>query len=402
MEHSYDRHEHSFPHLYTPHPSLSNLPFRLPALHWAQPLTAMSWDPPSGYIHNCCTSDSDWLEDEKGYYPWQIWMKSGFEYCEMWGVVSGTETHLAPGLQLGGDIWDKKDRLTKVILSKSVKSELIIKITGATTSHEAWNLLETEYSQTGSGSLMLWFRRLTRQLSPSGDVLAHVSGFQEAIQHLTNANFQIPSYIAAAILLSMLLSDPRDPTSWNDFVLAIKIDLTTTTLLSVISGILKEKRRLTEDDQATSHKHETAYTALEHKAHAQGKKLCMNCTCEGHWSWDCYSSGSVKEHEHPCKSNRSRGKKRKGKEKANHIDDGRDGGSNNETSNHVWLEECLMTTDFSNYLMSDKLSAPSYSITNPRMADSPIVLTGFRAWRQLLLTLVHPPTFTPNATTSHH
>ena len=117
-----------------------------------------------------------------------------------------------------------------------------------------------------------------------GDILAHVSGFQEAIQHLTNANFQILSYITAAILLSILLSDPGDPASWNNFVLGIKIDLTTTTLLSVISGILEEKQWLTEDNQATSHKHETAYAALEHKAHAQGKMFCMNCTHEGHWS----------------------------------------------------------------------------------------------------------------------
>ena len=39
-------------------------------------------------------------------------------------------------------------------------------------------------------------------------------------------------------------------------------------------------------------------------------------------------------------------------EKANHIDDSEDGGSNDETSNHVRLEECLMTTNFSDYLMS--------------------------------------------------
>ena len=202
----------------------------------------------------------------------------------MWGVVSGTKTHPAPGLQLGSDMWDKKDRLVKVILSKSVKSELIIKIAGAMTSHEAWNLLETEYSQTGSGSLVLWFRQLTRQLSPGGDILVHVSGFQEAIRHLANANFQILSYIAAAILLSTLLSDPGDPASWNNFVSGIKIDLTNTTLSSVISGILEEKWWLTEDDKATSHKHETAYVALEHKAHAQGKKFCTNCAREGHWS----------------------------------------------------------------------------------------------------------------------
>ena len=111
-----------------------------------------------GYIHNFCTSDSDWLEDEKGYYPWQIQMKSRFEYCEMWGVISGTETQPLAGLQLSGDIWDKKDRLARVILGESVKLELVIKIAGTSTPKEAWTLLETEHSQTGSGSLRLWFR----------------------------------------------------------------------------------------------------------------------------------------------------------------------------------------------------------------------------------------------------
>ena len=159
----------------------------------------------------------------------------------MWGVVSGMETQPLVGLQLGGDIWDKKDRLARVILGKSVKSELVIKIAGAMTSKEAWTLLETEYSQTGLGSLMLWFRQLTRQLNPSGDISAHVSGFQEAIHHLANANFQIPSYIAAAILLSTLPSDPNDPASWNNHVSGIKINKNITTLSSTIAGILKEK-----------------------------------------------------------------------------------------------------------------------------------------------------------------
>ena len=216
-------------------------------------------------------------EDEKGYYPWQIWMKSGFKYCEMWGVVSGTETQLLVGLQLGRDIWDKKDRLAKVILSKSVKSELVIKIAGTMTLKEAWTLLKTKYSQTRSGSLMLWFRQLTRQLNPSGDVLAHVSSFQEAICHLANANFQIPLYIAATILLSTLLSDPNDPASWNNHVSGIKIDKNITTLSSVMAGILDEKSRLTEDDQAALQKQETAFAVLEHKAHASGMKFCTNC-----------------------------------------------------------------------------------------------------------------------------
>ena len=92
-----------------------------------------------------------------------------------------------------------------------------------------------------SSSLMLWFRRLTRQLSPGGDVSVHISNFQEAIHHLANANFQIPSYIATAILLSTLLSNPGDPSSWNNHVSGVKIDKLTTTLSSVIAGILEEK-----------------------------------------------------------------------------------------------------------------------------------------------------------------
>src|SRR5882762_11788077 len=44
----------------------------------------------------------------------------------------------------------------------------------------------SEYNQTGSGSIMLWFRQLTKQLSSGGDISTHVTGFQEAIRYLTN------------------------------------------------------------------------------------------------------------------------------------------------------------------------------------------------------------------------
>ena len=87
---------------------------------------------------------------------------------------------------------------------------------------------------------MLWFRQLTRQLTPGGNVSAHVSGFQEAICHLANADFQIPLYIGAAILLSALPSDPHDSVSWNNNVSGVKIDKLTITLSSVIAGILKK------------------------------------------------------------------------------------------------------------------------------------------------------------------
>ena len=190
--------------------------------------------------------------------------------------------------------------------------------------------------------------------------MAHVSGFQEAIRHLANADFQIPSYIAATILLSTLPSDPNDPTSWNNHVSGIKIDKNVTTLSSVIARILEEKCHLTEDNQAASQKQETAFAALEHKAHTSRKKFCTNCMRDGHWSCDCYGPGGAKEHEHPCKGNWGKGKRKKGKEKANNIEDGGEGDSNNKTLNHVQFDEHIMTTDFSDYTMSTKCLAGSY------------------------------------------
>ena len=81
---------------------------------------------------------------------------------------------------------------------------------------------------------------------------------------------------------------------------------------------------------------------------------------DGHWLRDCYGPGGAKEHEHPRKGNWGKGKRKKGKEKANNIEDGGEGDSNNKTSNHVQFDEHLMTTDFSDYTMSTKCLAGSY------------------------------------------
>ena len=280
----------------------------------------------------------------------------------MWGVVPSMETWLLMGLQLGRDIWDKKDQLARVILSKSAKSELVIKIAGTMTLKEAWTLLETEYSQTGSGSLILWFRQLTRQLSPGGDVLAHVSGFQEAIHHHTNADFQIPSYIITAIYLSMLPSDPNNSASWNNHVSGVKINKNVTTFSSVIARILEEKCHLTEDNWVALQKQETMFTALEHKACTSRKKFCMNCMWDNHCSHDCYGPGGVKEHEHPCKGN-------------------------------VQLKEHIMTTDFSNYTTSTKCPA-GFHFT-PQLVEDSAYSTHKSLSSPTAIIDSHPPTYTP-------
>src|ERR1700683_3948387 len=142
------------------------------------------------------------------------------------------------------------------MIMQCVKANLVIKVAHTKCVKESWDVFATEFSQTGSGSIMLCFRRLTKQLPSSSDISAHVTGFQEAICYLVNTEFNIPGYIAAAILLSTLPSDPRDPHSWNQHVTSVKIDKNTTTLSSVINGILKEKCHLTKDNSTDAQKQE--------------------------------------------------------------------------------------------------------------------------------------------------
>src|ERR1700677_3299154 len=117
-------------------------------------------------------------------------------------------------------------------------------------------------------------------------------GFQEAICYLANAEFNIPGYIAAAILLSTLPSDPRDPHSWNQHIASVKIDKDTTTLSSVVKGILEEKRRLTEDDKTDAQKQESALATFQQNTHKHGVLFCRNYQMEGHDTSECCSVGT--------------------------------------------------------------------------------------------------------------
>lgn len=189
------------------------------------------WDLPTSAAHIFPKHDVDRLENEAGYYPWSLQMKNVFSTAEMWGVVSGTET------KPGNDVfnseahtnWESKDDMAKALITQCIKSDLIIKVTHA-------------------GLIMLWFRQLTKQMPAGSNVTAHCTNFQEAICYLANAEFEILSYIVAAILLSTLPSGPSGPQSWNNHVTGVKIEKTTTTLPSVINGILKEKCRLTDGE----------------------------------------------------------------------------------------------------------------------------------------------------------
>ncbi|KIM75286.1 hypothetical protein PILCRDRAFT_13702 [Piloderma croceum F 1598] len=152
------------------------------------------------------------------------------------------------------------------MITQWVKSDLVIKVAHAKCAKESWDVFASEFSQTGSGSIILWFRDLTKHLPTSSDVSAHVTSFWEAICYLANTEFEIPGYIAAAILLSTLPSDPQDPASWNNHVAGVKINKSTATLSSVINSILEEKSCLTEDDKTNMQKQEQALATLEQAA----------------------------------------------------------------------------------------------------------------------------------------
>ena len=238
-----------------------------------------------------------------------------------------------------------------------------------------WDLqqiLTAEFGQAGSGSLMLWFHHLTKQLPPSGNVPTHVTSIQEAVHHLVNAEFKIPNYVTATILLLTLPSDLNEPGNWNNFVFGIKIDKVMTTLSSVTSAILKEKHQLTEDEHTDSHKKETALTTLESDAWACRKLFCQNCQQEGHETHSCYSPGEAKEGQGP-KHNKKKTRGRKGKEKAYNTKDGEDGGSDHDKSlNHVTVKCCLRTnfSNYSEYIQSDKLLTTSIKYHSHLAEDS--------------------------------
>src|SRR5882724_4329012 len=328
-----------------------------------------TWDMPTSYAAIFPKAESDRLENEENYYVWSVRMKNVFESCEMMGVVNGSET-IPPDDSANivkHRIWKKKDNLAKAMITQCMKSDLVIKVAHAKGAKESWDVFASEFSQTGSGSIMLWFRHLTKQVPTGSDISAHVTSFQEAICYLANAEFKIPGYIAAAILLSTLPSDPQDPASWNNHVAGVKIDKSITTLSSVINGILEEKRRLTEDDKTDAQKQEQALATLEQAARNRGKPYCRNHKREGHTTEDCRGVGVSKEQQRSTKK-KSRGKK-KGKEKAHNTTDGGggDSGSEDEGSHLVKFEKCLTTNinNFSNYSLFDgnSLSSPN----NPKV-----------------------------------
>jgi hypothetical protein len=168
-------------------------------------MSTETWDLPTSSTAIFPKPEGDQLENKENCYVWLVQMHNVFESCEMMGVADGSKTcppddtaHIVKN-----HIWKKKNNLAKAMITQCVKADLVIKAAHAKHAKESWDLFTSEFSQTDSGLIMLWFRRLTKWLPSGGDVSAQVTSFQEAIRYLVNTEFEIPGYIAATILLHL-------------------------------------------------------------------------------------------------------------------------------------------------------------------------------------------------------
>ena len=103
-----------------------------------------------------------------------------FEVCELTDIVDGVEPEPSPGA--AREVWKKKNSVAKSFLLKSVSKDIIPRIVHYEKVSEIWEYLKMEYSQTGSGSVMMWFHSLTEHLSSNDEIPDHINHFQEAIQ----------------------------------------------------------------------------------------------------------------------------------------------------------------------------------------------------------------------------
>ncbi|KAJ3479112.1 hypothetical protein NLI96_g9298 [Meripilus lineatus] len=311
------------------------------AVATAATTTTPTWTMSSGSSIFFPSSESEKLASEQDYFVWSVKMKKAFSTVGLLEVVDGTTPK--PTEDDKGDLalWMMKDTAAMALLFKCVSKELVVTLARCDTAHDAWMNLETELSQTGSGSIILWFRTLVRAFNHGEDLATHVTNFTTARNHLAQADFPIPEFISAAILLSTLPADPADSNSYNNFVAGIKIDKKTTTLSSTINLVLEEKRR--RHNASDTSNSEVALAAMERAARASGKRFCRNCRRDNHNTANCWATGGAKAGQGPKR------RKKKGKEKANVASDG---GGGDETANHVVFEKSLLTreVDFSDYI----------------------------------------------------
>lgn len=241
-------------------------------------------------------------------------METAFSGCKLWEIVDGTESKPSDIDTEGKLEWEEKDTSALALIYKCCKTDVLINIANTNTSKGAWDVLASEYSQTGS--------RSGNALVPTNDQTTWIR--QQCFctcnklsrSHLPSCQCQLyyaRTYIGCNFPLT-LPTNPKDPELWNNHIAGVRIYMEMTSLSSVINGILKEKCHLTEDNPAV----DSANAALERATCKCRHTFCNNCNCKGHHTDNYWEKGGRKEGQEPGQK-----KGKGGKEKA-YTTNGRD------------------------------------------------------------------------------
>jgi|SRR5882762_1914894 len=123
-------------------------------------MSTETWELPTSSVAIFPKAESDQLEKEENYYVWSVQMWNSFESCEVMGIVDVSKTCPPDNTTniVKNHTWKKKDSLAKAMIMQCVKADLIIKVAHIKHAKESWDVFASEFSQTISGSIMLWFR----------------------------------------------------------------------------------------------------------------------------------------------------------------------------------------------------------------------------------------------------
>ncbi|GJJ10937.1 hypothetical protein Clacol_005166 [Clathrus columnatus] len=161
-------------------------------------------------------------------------MKDLLENISLWKIITCEEPKPSPESP-EFEIWKAKDSYIRITYLQCIEQEIIPKLTRLD-AKQAWDLMENEFKQSGTGSIVYWFHQLFKMAAGAEDIYKHIKQYETAMRYLANAGVPFPEHAQAAMLLTSLPGD-----SWTSFRLATKV--TTTTTFSSMASLIRDEVR---------------------------------------------------------------------------------------------------------------------------------------------------------------
>ncbi|ESK80911.1 retrovirus-related pol polyprotein [Moniliophthora roreri MCA 2997] len=140
------------------------------------------------------------LVNHDNYVYWSSLMEKSLHLTDMYDVVVDSIPKLSDPKSTEYANWVKKDNHAQVYLMQCIDESLIMQVGSLSSFHEIWLVLKQVGEQKGSGMLMYWMQHL------------------ECLSTLKELDFDVPSYLKAALLLTTLPADPKDSQFWYSFI----------------------------------------------------------------------------------------------------------------------------------------------------------------------------------------